>query len=46
VFQNAAAQAKAAVVVLGKIRSGEEVPEKTIVPFEPITKDNVADYMK
>lgn len=46
VFQNAAAQAKAAVEVLGKIRGGEEVPEKTIVPFEPITKDNVADYMK
>lgn len=46
VFQNAAAQAKAAVVVIGKIRAGAEVPEKTIIPFEPITKDNVAQYMK
>lgn len=45
VFQNASAQAKAAVEVLDKIRTGGEVPEKTIVPFEPITKDNVNEYM-
>ncbi|GLR46113.1 hypothetical protein GCM10007880_66310 [Mesorhizobium amorphae] len=46
VFQNATAQAKAAVAVLEKIKAGETVPEETIVPFEPITKDNVKNYIQ
>jgi inositol transport system substrate-binding protein len=46
VFQNATAQAKAGVGVLEEIKAGKEVPGETIVPFEPITKENVAKYLK
>lgn len=46
VFQNASAQAAAAVEVLALIRAGGEVPAETIVPFEPITAENVAAYMQ
>lgn len=45
VFQNATAQAKAAVEVLEKIKAGDTIPAETVVPFEPITKENVDKYM-
>jgi len=45
VFQNATAQAKAAVTVIEDIKGGKTVPSETIVPFEPITKENVSKYL-
>jgi inositol transport system substrate-binding protein len=45
VFQNATAQAKAAVQVIEDMKAGKPAPGETIVPFEPITKENVAKYM-
>ncbi|TIX90869.1 sugar ABC transporter substrate-binding protein [Rhizobium sp. P44RR-XXIV] len=46
IFQNAAGQAKAAFDVVEGLKKGEPAPAEKLVPFESITKDNVAQYMK
>ncbi|RUV09973.1 sugar ABC transporter substrate-binding protein, partial [Mesorhizobium sp. M1A.F.Ca.IN.022.04.1.1] len=46
VFQNASAQADAAVKVVEEIKAGKTPKDETIVPFEPITKENVNKYLK
>lgn len=46
VFQNASAQAKAAVEVLQQIKDGQTPKDEAIVPFEPITKENLSKYMQ
>lgn len=46
VLQDAAGQAKAAHEVLEKLKNGETPDKEVIVPFQSITKDNVADYQK
>jgi inositol transport system substrate-binding protein len=45
IFQNATAQAKAAVAVIEDIKAGRPAPAETIVPFESITAENVAKYL-
>ncbi len=45
VLQDANGQAEAAYEVLQQIRNGEETDAEVIVPFQSITKDNIADYM-
>ncbi|MCC8107461.1 MAG: sugar ABC transporter substrate-binding protein [Planctomycetes bacterium] len=44
ILQNAPAQAKAAYETMKKILAGEQAPDRVIVPFESITKDNVDEY--
>ena len=46
IFQNAKGQAKAAFDVVEDIEHGKPAPAEKLVPFESITKANVADYMK
>ena len=44
IFQNAQAEAQAAIDVIEDIKAGKPAPKEKIVPFEPITKDNVSKY--
>lgn len=44
-YQNANAQAKACAEMASKLAKGESV-EDTYIPFEPITKENVKDYLQ
>ena len=44
-FQNANEQAKACAEMASKLAQGESV-EDIYIPFEAVTKDNVAEYMK
>lgn len=44
VFQNAKAQGIAAIDVAMKIIKGEPYEKKTVVPFELVTPENLADY--
>lgn len=46
VLQDAAGQAKATHEVLEKLKNGETPDKEIIVPFQSVTKDNVADYLK
>ena len=46
VLQDAAGQAKAAYETVQKMIAGESVEKEILVPFQSITKDNVADYQK
>jgi inositol transport system substrate-binding protein len=46
IFQNAAGQAKAAFEVIADLKAGKPAPDEKLVPFESITKDNVAGYAK
>ncbi len=46
VLQNAEAQAETCYKTLKEILSGKPAPERVIVPFEPITKDNFAKYVR
>ena len=46
IFQNAKGEADACVQVLEDLAAGKPAPKEKIVPFEPITKDNVAKYMQ
>lgn len=46
VLQDAAGQAKAAFEVMQKLVNGEKTDSEVIVPFQSITKDNVAQYEK
>ncbi len=45
VLQNAKGQAVEALNAAIKMLNGESVPERVIVPFEPITAENVDSYM-
>jgi len=45
VLQDKAGQAQAAVATIEKILNGETAPENVIVPFKPITKENIDEYM-
>jgi inositol transport system substrate-binding protein len=44
IFQNADAEAQAAIGILEEIKAGKPAPKEKIVPFEPITKDNADKY--
>lgn len=44
IFQNTEAQAHAAVDAMIDLVNGKDIGQKIYVPFEPITKDNLADY--
>ena len=44
IFQNTEAQAHAAVDAMIDLVNGKDIGQKIYVPFEPITKDNIADY--
>ena len=46
VLQNAEAQAETCYKTLKDILAGKPAPERVIVPFEPITRDNYAKYRK
>ena len=46
IFQNAKGEADACVKLLEDLAAGKPAPKEVIVPFEPITKDNVAKYMQ
>ena len=46
VFQNAAAQGSGALDAAVKLSKGEKVETKVYVPFELVTPDNIANYMK
>jgi len=46
VFQNASGQGMGAVDAALKLARGEAVERKIFVPFELVTKENLADYMK
>lgn len=46
VFQNAGGQGMGAVDAALKLARGEAVERKIFVPFELVTKENLADYMK
>lgn len=45
IFQNAKAEADAAFSVLEDIKAGKPAPKEKLVPFEPVTKDNVNQYL-
>jgi len=44
VFQNAAGQGKGSVDAALKLAKGEPVEKKVYIPFELVTKDNLAEY--
>lgn len=44
VFQNGGAQGRGAVDAAMRILRGENVPKFVEIPFEPVTRDNVANY--
>ena len=44
VLQDAPGQAEACLDVLEQLKAGETPESEVIVPFQSITKDNVADY--
>ncbi len=44
VFQNAAGQGKGSVDAALKLAKGEPVEKKVYIPFELVTKDNLAQY--
>ena len=44
VLQNGQAQAQGAFKVLTELKAGKAAPADVLVPFESITKDNVAKY--
>jgi ABC-type sugar transport system substrate-binding protein len=46
VFQNAAGQGKGAVDAALKLAAGGTVEKKVYIPFELVTPDNLANYMK
>lgn len=46
IFQNAKGEVKAAYQVIETIKSGKTPPAEVNVPFESVTKDNVASYLK
>ncbi len=46
VFQNAAAQGSGALDAATKLAKGEAVEQKVWVPFELVTPDNIANYLK
>ena len=46
VFQNAAAQGGGALDAAVKLSKGEKVETKVYVPFELVTPDNIANYLK
>ena len=46
VFQNAAGQGKGAVDAALALAAGKTVEKKTYIPFELVTPDNLANYMK
>ncbi|ACB96393.1 periplasmic binding protein/LacI transcriptional regulator [Beijerinckia indica subsp. indica ATCC 9039] len=45
VFQNATGQGKGAIDAALKLAKGEAVPNKTYIPFELVTKDNMDKYL-
>ncbi|MNV96339.1 hypothetical protein D3C71_1913320 [compost metagenome] len=44
VFQNAAGQGKGSVDAALKLAKGEAIEKKVYIPFELVTKDNLAEY--
>jgi inositol transport system substrate-binding protein len=46
VFQNAAAQGGGALDAAVKLSKGEAVDQKVYIPFELVTPDNIANYLK
>lgn len=44
VFQDAKAQAREAFRLAMKVRDGEPLPDESIIPFTPITAENVDEY--
>jgi inositol transport system substrate-binding protein len=46
IFQNAKGQAESAFQVVQGMMKGEAPPTEKLVPFESITKENVAKYKK
>lgn len=46
VYQNATGQGEQAVKAAVAAVAGQEIPPETWIPFEPVTKENMAQYMK
>lgn len=46
VFQNGKAQGQTSIEVAYAIATGQPYEKRTMIPFELITKDNVADFLK
>lgn len=46
IFQNAKGQADAALQLVVGLSNGQPLPKESLVPFESITKENVANYKK
>ena len=45
VFQDARGQGAGAIEVAAKLARGESVPKTTFIPFQLVTKDNLAQFM-
>ena len=46
VLQDAAGQAQAAVDVALNVLAGEQKEKNVFVPYKPITKENIDEYLK
>ena len=44
VFQDAVGQGKQAMVVAGKVLAGEAIEPQYVIPFQLVTKENVAPF--